>query len=124
MKTRQQRLAEERAGDPSSPPQQLAVKTRGPRRTRAKKPIVGNASVSSPAPAAGSGQVPGSVLNQLSSVEAGPVAPTTQLAVPGEARALLRLWEKSVRKQWLLDGLSVVLLKKGSNGCVRSLVSS
>lgn len=83
MKTRQQRLAEERAGYPSSPPQQLAVKTRGPRRTRAKQPSVGEAPASSPAPVAGSGQV---------AVAAGALAPAAQLAVPGEARALLRLW--------------------------------
>ncbi len=83
MKTRQQRLAEERAGHPSSPPQQLAVKTRGPRRTRAKQPSVGEALASSPTPVAGSGQVP---------VAAGALAPAAQLAVPREAQALLRLW--------------------------------
>lgn len=83
MKTRQQRRAEERAGHPSSPPQQLAVKTRGPRRTRAKQPSVGEASASSPAPVAGSGQVP---------VAAGALPPAAQLALPGEAHALLRLW--------------------------------
>lgn len=83
MKTRQQRRAEERAGHPSSPPQQLPVKTRGPRRTRAKQPSVGETSTSSPAPVAGSGQV---------TVAAGALAPAAQLAVPGEAQALLRLW--------------------------------
>ena len=83
MKTRQQRLAEERAGHPSSPPQQLAVKTRGPRRTRAKQPSVGEAPASSPTPVAGSGQVP---------VVAEALAPAAQLAVPREAQALLRLW--------------------------------
>lgn len=91
MKTRQQRLAEERAGHPPSPPQQLAVKTRGPSRTRAKKPSVKEASASSPAPVAGSSQVPGCVLDQHVTVAAGTVAPA-QLAVPGEAQALLRLW--------------------------------
>lgn len=83
MKTRQQRLAEERAGNPSSPPQQLPVKTRGPRRTRPKQPSVGKAPASSPAPVAGSGQVP---------IAAGALAPAAQLAVPREAQALLRLW--------------------------------
>lgn len=38
MKTRQQRLAEEQAGCAPSPPQVLANKPRGPRRTRAKTP--------------------------------------------------------------------------------------
>ncbi|MCJ1343400.1 hypothetical protein MMC31_001593 [Peltigera leucophlebia] len=89
MKTRQQRLAEERAGHPSSPPQQLADKTRGPRRTRAKKPSVGEAKASSPAPVAGSGLNPGCVPHP---VAAGSVVPAAQLAMPGDSQALLRVW--------------------------------
>lgn len=89
MKTRQQRLAEERAGHPPSPPQQLAFETRGPRRTRAKKPSVKEVSASSPAPVAGNAQVPGCV---HVTIAAGTVAPATRLAVPGEAQALMRLW--------------------------------
>ena len=92
MKTRQQRLADERAGHPSSPPQQLADKTRGPRRTKAKKPSVGEATASSSAPVAGSGLNPGCVLDQPGTVEAGSVVPAAQLAVPGESQALLRVW--------------------------------
>ena len=95
MKTRQQRLAEERAGHPSSPPQQLASKTRGPRRTRAKKPSVGEVTASSPAPVAGNGLNPGCVTDDEThpgTVAAGSVVPAAQLAVPGEPQALLRIW--------------------------------
>lgn len=91
MKTQQQRLVEGRAGHPSSLPQ-LTVKTRGSRRTRAKKPSVGEASTSSPAPVGGSDQVPGCVQGQLGTVAARAVAPAAKLAVPAEAQALLRLW--------------------------------
>lgn len=67
-KTRQQRLAEERAGHPPSPPQFLEnkPKPRGPIQTRAKTP---NATVA-----------------------AGPVVPAVQSAVQGESQALLHLW--------------------------------
>lgn len=92
MKTRQQRLAEERAGRPPSPPQQLAATTRGPRRTRATRPSVGEATASSPAPVAESGLNPGYVAGQPGAVAAGSVAPVAQLAVPGESQALLRVW--------------------------------
>lgn len=106
MKTRQQRLAQERAGHPPSPPQQLADNPRGPRRTRAKKPSVqeepissdnvkgpkSEALASSPAPVAGSGQNPGCVLNQPGTAAAGFVAPAARLAVPGESEALLQVW--------------------------------
>lgn len=82
MKTRQQRRAKGRAGHPSSPPQQLPIKTRGPRRTRAKQLSVGETPASSPAPAAGGGQV---------TVAAGALAPAAQLAVPGEVQQKLRI---------------------------------
>ncbi|MCJ1348310.1 hypothetical protein MMC31_006541 [Peltigera leucophlebia] len=65
-KTRQQRLAEERAGHPSSPPQQLPENTRGPRRTRAKTPSA--------------------------TVVAGSVVPAAQLAVSEEPQAILHVW--------------------------------
>ena len=65
-KTRQQRLAEERAGHPSSPPQFLEDKPRGSRRDRAKTPSA--------------------------TVAAGPVVPAAQLAVLGEPQALLCVW--------------------------------
>ena len=95
MKTRQQRLAEEQAGHPSSPPQQLPSKTRGPRRTRATKPSVGEVTASSPAPVAGNGLNPGCVTDDEAhpgTVAAGSVVPAAQLAVPGESQALLRIW--------------------------------
>ena len=84
MKTRQQRLAEERAGQPASPQQQLAEKARGPRRTRAKKPRAGKVSASSPAPVVES--------RQTGTVAAGSIAPAAQSAVSGEAQALLHVW--------------------------------
>lgn len=65
-KTRQQRLAEERAGHPPSPPQFLEDKPRGPKRTRAKTPSA--------------------------TVAAGPVVPAAQPAVQGEPQALLYVW--------------------------------
>ncbi|MCJ1344270.1 hypothetical protein MMC31_002473 [Peltigera leucophlebia] len=65
-KTRQQRLAEERAGHPQSPPQFLEDKPRGPKRTRAKTPGA--------------------------TVAAGPVVPAAQSAVLGEPQALLYVW--------------------------------
>lgn len=95
MKTRQQRLAEERAGHPSSPPQQLPIKTRGPRRTGAKKPSVDEATAPSPAPVAASGLNPGCVKDNEThpgTVAAGSVVPAAQLPVPGEPQALLRIW--------------------------------
>ena len=66
MKTRQQRLAEERAGHPPSPPQSLPVNQRGPRRARSQTP-----SVTEPA---------------------GSVVPAAQSPVRGEPQALLRVW--------------------------------
>ena len=66
MKTRQQKLAEERAGHPFSPPQALVDNPRGPNRTRAK---------SSSATAA-----------------VGSVVPAAQLDMPGEPQALLHVW--------------------------------
>ena len=67
-KTRQQRLAEERAGHPPSPPQFIEnkPKPRGPKRTLAKTPSATEV--------------------------AGPVVPATQLAVKGEHQALLHVW--------------------------------
>lgn len=65
-KTRQQRLAEERAGRPPSPPQSLEDKPRRPERTRPKTPSA--------------------------TVAAGPVVPAAQSVVPGEPQALLRVW--------------------------------
>ena len=67
-KTRQQRLAEERAGHPPSPPQFIEnkPKPRGPKRTRAKTPSA--------------------------TVVAGPVVPAAHLAVQGEPQALLYVW--------------------------------
>lgn len=105
MKTRQQRLAQERAGDPPSPPQQLADNPRGSRRTRTKKPNTreepissenakeskSEALPSSPAPVVGNGQNPGSVPSQPVTVAAGSVVPGEQLAVPGGAQALLHV---------------------------------
>ena len=69
-KTRQQRLAEERAGHAPSPPQILTDKPRVPRRTRAKTPSANN------------------------TVAAEPVAPAAQSAAPGpEApQALVHVW--------------------------------
>lgn len=64
--TRHQRLAEERAGYPSSPPQSLEDKPRGPKCTRAKKPSA--------------------------TVVARAVVPAAQSAVLGESRALLHVW--------------------------------
>lgn len=106
MKTRQQRLAQERAGDPPSPPQQLADNPRGSRRTRTKKPNAreepissenakeskSEALPSSPAPVVGNGQNPGSVPSQPVTVAAGSVVPGAQLAVPRGAQALLHVW--------------------------------
>lgn len=105
MKTRQQRLAQERAGHPPSPPQQLADNPRGPRRTRPKKPSAQEEPISSdnvkslksealafsPSPVAGSGQIPGCVLNQPDTAAAGSVAPAARLTVPGEPGALLQV---------------------------------
>lgn len=71
MKTRQQRLAEERAGHPPSPPQALSDNPRGPRRIRAKTPRVAVA---------------------VESVE-----PVAQPAVRGEPLALLQLWADAAR---------------------------
>lgn len=69
-KTRQQRIAEERAGHVSSPPQMLPDKPCGPRRTRSKTPGANNTAVE------------------------GSVAPSQQLPAPGpEApRALVHIW--------------------------------
>ena len=66
MKTRQQRLAEERAGHPPSPPQSLPVNQRAPRRARSKTPSA--------------------------TVAAGSVEHASQSAVLGEPQALLRVW--------------------------------
>lgn len=65
-KTRQQRLAEERAGHPPSPPKFLEDKQHGPKRTRAKTPSA--------------------------TVGAGPVVPAAQSAVLREFQALLHVW--------------------------------
>lgn len=69
-KTRQQRIAEERAGHAPSPPHVLTDKPRGPRRTRAKTPSAHNTAVE------------------------GPVVPSQPVAAPGpEApRALEHVW--------------------------------
>lgn len=48
-KTRQQRIAEERAGHAPSPPQVLTVKPRGPRRTGAKMRSANNTVAEGPA---------------------------------------------------------------------------
>lgn len=102
MKTRQQRLAQERAGHPPSPPQQLADNPRGSRRTRTKKPsareepsssenakdLKSEASPSSLTSVVGNGQNPGSVPGQPGLVAAGSVVPGAQLGV---AQALLRV---------------------------------
>ena len=66
MKTRQQRLAEERAGNLPSPPQSLPMNQRGPRRARSKTPSA--------------------------TVAAGSVVPAAQSAALGEPQALLRIW--------------------------------
>lgn len=65
-KTRQQRLAEERAGHPPSPPQSLEDQPRASKRTRAKTPSAPEV--------------------------AGPVVPAAQSAASGEPQALLRIW--------------------------------
>ena len=65
-KTRQQRLAEERAGRQPSPPQCLEDKPRRKERTRSKPPSA--------------------------IVAAGPVVPVAQPAILGEPQALLRVW--------------------------------
>lgn len=69
-KTRQQRIAEELAGNAPSPPQVLTDKPHGPRRTRAKSP------------------------SAKSSAAEGPVVPSQPLAAPhSEApRALVHVW--------------------------------
>lgn len=106
MKTRQQRLAQERAGHPPSPPQQLADNPRGSRRTRTRKPSAREEPISSenakdpksetspsfPAPVAGNGQNPHSVPNQPCIVAAGFSISAAQSAVPGGAQALLLVW--------------------------------
>lgn len=66
MKTRQQRLAEERAGHPPSPPQSLPVNQRAIRRARSKTPGA--------------------------TVAAGSIVAAAQSAVLGEPQALLRVW--------------------------------
>lgn len=66
MKTRQQRLAEERAGRPPSPQLKLEDNLRRRRRNRAKTPSA--------------------------VVAAGPVVPAEKLARPEEPQALLRVW--------------------------------
>lgn len=66
MKTRQQRMAEERAGQAPSPPQSLPVNQRGPRRARSKTPSA--------------------------TVAAGSVVPAAQPAVLEEPQTLLRVW--------------------------------
>lgn len=71
MRTRQQRLAEERAGHPPSPPQALIDNPRGPRRTRAK--------------------------THSATVAVGSVEPAAQPAVPGEPQALLQVWADAAR---------------------------
>lgn len=71
MKTRQQRLAEERAGHPPSPPQKLVDDPRGSRRTRAKKPSA--------------------------TVAVGSVQPAAEPAVPREPQALLQVWPDAAR---------------------------
>lgn len=102
MKTRQQRLAEERAGHPSSPPQALENNPRGPRRTRAKTP--------------------------RATVAVGSVAPAAQLAVLEEPQALLRVWVDGARavddpthtyaipKSLLLEVMAFIEAKKTSQG--------
>lgn len=66
MKTRQQRLAEERAGHPPSPPQSLPMNQPGPRRARSKTPSA--------------------------TVAAGSVVSAAQSAALGGPQALLRVW--------------------------------
>lgn len=66
MKTRQQRLAEGRAGHPPSPPQSLPMNQPGPRRARSK---MANATVAS-----------------------GYIVPAPQSAALGKPQALLRIW--------------------------------
>lgn len=106
MKTRQQRLAQERAGHPPSPPQQLADNPRGSRRTRTKKPSAreepissentkdpkSEASPSSPALVVVNSQSSGSVPNQPGVVAAGFVVSAAQLTVPEGPQALLHVW--------------------------------
>lgn len=86
-KTRQQRLAEERAGHPPSPPQHLEDKARASRRTRAKTPSDNELTASAP-------DVTPSAPERTPSTSrlAGPVVPATQSAMPGEPQALLRIW--------------------------------
>ncbi len=75
-KTRQQRLAEERAGQPPSPPQFLEDKPRVSKRTRAPTPSA--TGVAGPV-------VPASRV-------AGPLVSATQSVPLGEPQALLRIW--------------------------------
>jgi len=115
-KTRQQRLAEEQAGHPPSPPQYLEDKPRAPRRTRAKTPDIPEvARPIVPATQSAMLRVPDTqsamlgvphilsampeVLDTLSAIPVVPDTlsaisgvPDTQFAMPGEPQALLCIW--------------------------------
>lgn len=105
-KTRQQRIAEERAGHAPSPPQVLADKPREPRRTRAKVP------------------------SALNTVAEGPAAP-----VPELPRALVHVWADENRYVYdpshefaipsaLVPKLVVFLNELCDHGTQRSVASS
>lgn len=105
-KTRQQRLAEERAGHPSSPPQHLEDKPRAPKRTRAKTPNVPE--VAGTVVPATQSAIPGvsdtqsamprvphtqSAMTEVPDTQSTmPRVPDTQFVMPGEPWALLRIW--------------------------------
>ena len=105
-KTRQQRLAEERAGHPPSPPQHLEDKPRAPKRTRSKTPNIPEvAGPIVPATHSAMLEVPdtqSAMLEVPDILSAMPGMPDTQSAIPGvldnhsamrvESQALLCIW--------------------------------
>ena len=115
-KTRQQRLAEERAGHPPSPPQHLEDMPRAPIRTRAKTPnvpevagpVVPATQSAMPEVSDTQSAMPGvpdmqsaiprvpdtqSAVTEVPDTQSTmPGVPDTQFAMPGEPRTLLRIW--------------------------------
>lgn len=85
-KTRQQRVTEERAGHPPSPPQRLDDKPRARKRTRAKTPNL--AEVAGPVVLASQS----AIFRVPDTQSAMPGVPDIQSAMPREPRALMRIW--------------------------------
>ncbi|MCJ1348507.1 hypothetical protein MMC31_006739 [Peltigera leucophlebia] len=107
-KTRQQRIAEERTGHTTSPPQMLADKPRVPRRTRAKTPSASNTVAVGPAvPAAQSAasdpKMPQALVHVWADKDRSIHDPSHELTIPSSLVSELVIFIKKLRDHGTQD---------------------